>query len=405
MRLTQRFRHAERATCLPHRLRVRRQGTRPPRHGLVALIALTGGLALLACDEEDAQDYAATATMSERAGSEASPDVAADSRSPGDLEVRLTLESSRARSDPLPLGAIRDAIADSAGLLFIIGDGGGRVAITDRNLRTIGSLDRDSTGAALFQDPVSLALVPGQHPAVLDRTLRRVTVLSTQDGTDAVRIARVVRLSIPAEDMCALADGTLLIYGFIDGMRLHVVDAAGESLRSFAPADPELSPMAQHMTTLGRIACDREHDEVLVTSAMTPVVEAYRISTGKRTWQDALTPFRPPRIIDKDRSVTFESGAAGYSRIVSVFSVGDYRVLQTIYDARLDEARRDTILTYVYSRRDRAWSRPDMGLPVLHWLGGDLVLSRAAGRPGAVEVGRLSVADAHRGARDTVLAR
>ena len=298
-------------------------------------------------------------------------------------------------SDQLQLADTIVAVAaNPQGSVFILERSGGRVTVADRTLRPLGSAGRVGTQVGEFRRPVSLGMLPNGRVAVLDRTLQRVTVLAEGDGGRSVNAERMIPLKVSAESMCTLDDGRMVIYGLSDGMRLHLFDVNGERLRSFAPADSQLSPMAQEVVTIGKIACDLAHDEVLVTTSVWPIVEAFRISTGEQFWTGELRPYRALRLIDLGESVTLESGRAGYSRVSRAFILDDYRVFQTTYDARRDNARADTVVTYVYSRREGAWMSPQLGLPLLFPVGQGQVLYEGTEQgKGVVKLGRLIVAD------------
>ncbi|HXF95253.1 MAG TPA: hypothetical protein VNI61_04040 [Gemmatimonadales bacterium] len=172
-----------------------------------------------------------------------------------------------------------------------------------------------------------------------------------------------------------MADSNLLVYGLRLGSRLHVVDLDGRRLRSFASADATLSPMAQDLLAQGRIWCNPQRDEVLVSSKFLQLVEAFQISTGQRVWVDTLRPFRTIALSDRGTRVTISSGRAGFSLVSSLFSIGDYRLFQTTYESRLDNPAVDTIVTYVYSRRTGTWFPPQFDVPLLLPLRGAKVLS------------------------------
>jgi hypothetical protein len=106
------------------------------------------------------------------------------------------------------------------------------------------------------------------------------------------------------------------------------------------------------------------------------------VSTGERLWTDVLRPFRPLSLIDRGHSVTLKSEHAGYSRISGAFALNDLWVFQTTYDSRLDEATRDTVVTYVYSRATHDWLNPELGLPLVFPVGAGDALS-ATGEHGA----------------------
>ena len=288
------------------------------------------------------------------------------------------------------LAVVADATMDPQGRVFILDRIAPRVVVTDAHLRLIGYAGRRGSGPGEFREPVSIAIGPDRRVAVLDRALRRVTVFDVR-GDTALVAWRTVSIRTPSESMCVLKDGTFLVYGLTGGNRLHVVDLDARLLRSFGPPDVKLSPMAQDQLAQGRITCDLPGDEVLVSSRFLPTVEVFRISTGARVWADTLHPFRALAVTDRGGSVTLSSGRAGFSLITSLFIVGDYRVFQTTYEARLDSAGVDTVVTYVYSGRARNWLPLQFDLPVLFPLRGGMTLSVTPGDQLAISLHHMTV--------------
>lgn len=290
---------------------------------------------------------------------------------------QISLEPiARLTSDQLKeLAVVADVAADRQGRVFILDPTAPGIFVADARLRPIGYFGSRGSGPGEFREPVAIAMLADGRVAVLDRALGRITVFTVQDGGRSLLPQRTVSLNMSSEAMCILPGDQFLIYGLNAGKRLHVVDMDGQQIRSFAPPDAKLSPMALNLLTRGRIACERQRDEVLVSSKFLPYVEAFRTSTGERLWVDLLEPFRGISVLDGRGAVTISSGPAGFSVISSLFSLGDYRVFQTVYESRIDGAVADTIGTYVYSIRAQAWLPPEFDLPLIFRTNGDVALS------------------------------
>jgi len=282
---------------------------------------------------------------------------------------------------------------DPQGRVFVLDRITPRVVVTDARLRALGYAGRRGSGPGEFREAVSIAIEPDGRVAVLDRALRRVTVFDVRDGGSSLVPWRTVSMRTPAESMCVLKDGTFLIYGLSDGNRLHVVDLDARLVRSFGPPDVKLSPMAQDQLAQGRITCDVPRDEVLVSSRFLPVVELFRISTGARVWVDTLRPFRSLAVADRGVSVSLSSGRAGFSLIASLFRIGEYHVFQTKYEARLDSAAVDTIVTYMYSRRARTWLPLQFDVPALFLVREGMALSVAEEDQFEINLNRVTAGD------------
>lgn len=270
-------------------------------------------------------------------------------------EIRLE-GTARATSSQLhDLAMVADAAMDGQGRVFILDPSLPRVIVTDSQLRSLGYFGRRGSGLGEFRDPVSIGILADGRIAVLDRALGRITLFQVRDGGAEVRPQETIQVGFLADAMCVLPGGRFLLHGFVAGSRLHVIGADGQRLRSFAPVAADRSHMAQTLLSRGRITCDTARDEVLVSSRFLPAVESYRISTGQRTWEGRLEPFRAITIEDQGSQVSISSGSSGASLVTSQLATRDHFVVQAVFDARTDGATADTVTTYVYSRHRREW--------------------------------------------------
>lgn len=284
--------------------------------------------------------------------------------------------TARATSSQLNnLAVVVDAAMDRQGRIYILDPTAPGIVITDGNLRRLGFYGRRGSGPGEFREPVSIGILANGRVAVLDRALGRVTVFALTNGGASLVPQRTINLDMQSEAMCVLPGDELLIYAFSAGRRLHVFHLSGRRLRSFAPASARLSPMALSLLTRGKIACDTEQDQVVVSSRLLPSVETFRISTGARIWAGTLEPFRAIRVLDRGSRVTISSGRSGASLVSGLLSTGEYLLFQTVYDSRTDRARADTIVTYVYSTRTRRWLPQGVNAPLLFGLSGRAALS------------------------------
>lgn len=293
----------------------------------------------------------------------------------GQQPIRLERLAVATSARLYDLGSVTDASGDAAGRVFILDRTGPRVVFADARLRRSGYFGRGGSGPGEFREPVSLVVLPSGRVAVLDRALRRVTILALEDSGRVLRTLQTVAIQSPAEAMCALNDRQLLIFGLSGGQRLWVLGLDGRDVRSFAPVDAKLSPIAREVMAQGRITCDRTHDEVVVSNRFLPIIETYRISTGERISVDTLRPFRPIVVTDRGNKVSLSAGRAGFSVVSSVFTIGDFRVFQTTYESRLDTVMVDTVVTHVYARRAHAWLPSTFDLPLLFRLNSSTALS------------------------------
>jgi hypothetical protein len=289
------------------------------------------------------------------------------------------------------LGDVVAAVRDPHGRLFILDNKERRVVLTDEGFRHFVYAGRPGAGPGEFREPVSIGVLSDGRIAVLDRALRRVTIFRVRDVAPLLVPERTIPFRVRTEAMCILRNDQLLILGLADGARLHVYDLEGRHLRSFAPADSSLSPMAAGILSKGRIACDRGSDEAVVSSSVLPVVEAFRVTTGARTWADTLRPFRQIILRDEGDRVSQSSGRTGHSLVSNVFVTDGYRVFQALYAARLDGAAIDTSVSYVYSRSERSWLATTFLVPLLFPLEDGIVVAVRQDPEFQVQVSRLTV--------------
>ena len=289
------------------------------------------------------------------------------------------------------LGGVVAAVRDPHGRLFILDDKERRVVLTDEGFRHFVYAGRPGAGPGEFREPVSIGVLSDGRIVVLDRALRRVTIFRVRDVGPPLVPERTIPFRVRTEAMCVLRNDQLLILGLADGARLHVYDLRGRHLRSFAPPDSSLSPMAAGILSKGRIACDRGSGEVVVSSSVLAAVEAFRVSTGARTWVDTLIPFRQIVVSDKGDRVSQSSGRTGHSLVSNVFITDDHRVFQALYAGRTDGATIDTSVSYLYSRGDRSWLTATFQVPLLFPLDDGLTVAVRLDPELQVQVSRLAV--------------
>lgn len=307
----------------------------------------------------------------------------------GQGSVHLVPRAQPAAALRVEPGSLLDAAEDQNGRVLIL-DARARVTVADSRLRVLTVVARQPGGPMLFRDPVSVGILADGRVAVLDRARQVIRMLRLNQGGTALIEADTVAISTPAEGMCVASANTFLIYGALAGSRLHVFDMRGRLLRSFAPADSIWSAPAQDQLAMGRIGCDVTNDEVTVTSAFLPIVEAFRISTGERTWVDTLRPFRASTVTDRARGVSVRTGPGGHSLVQTVLTLPGCRLLQAVYVGRQDGGRTDTVVSYLYRNAARGWEPAQLGIPLLFPLRGSSVLSVALADT-LVQVQRLTI--------------
>ncbi len=293
----------------------------------------------------------------------------------GQGTVRLAPVARSSAAELGVLGAVVDATQDARGRIFIL-DAQSRITVVDQRLKLLGMAQQRATGAMFFREPAAIRALAGDRVAVLDRARRRIYVMHWVQGTGALDLVDSLSLGMPAaEAMCVLPGGKYLVYGAYRGRRLHIFNEHGTLERSFAPIDSTIPRIAHEQLTKGRIGCASQGDEVIVTSAFLPTVEALSIRTGAPAWLDTLRPYRPTAITIRASSMTFRTSRAGHSLVRTALPVDGCRLFQAAYVGRQDEGA-DTVLTYLFNSA-RRWEPAQLGIPLVIPLERDGVMSLA----------------------------
>jgi len=280
-----------------------------------------------------------------------------------------------ASADLSNLGAVVDVAVDEAGHIFILDAHLPGVVVLDSTLIPLTTFGGRGSDLGQFSEPVSVEVLSKGRIAVLDRALRRVTIIAVQEGARALEARYTLQIDGPSEDFCSWSDSSLIVYGLSGGYRLHIYGLDGSRLHSLAPPATDLSAMAASLLTVGRIACNPSSDEVILSSKFQPTIEVFNVSSGVRVALDTLSPYRALTIYDRGDEVSISSGPAGHSAVSNVFDIGAYRIVQTTYNARRDGANVDTVVTYVYSKSSSAWLPAQTALPLIFGFSEGVVFS------------------------------
>ena len=305
--------------------------------------------------------------------------------------VLRTLESSSLRR--LGIRRVADAAIDRAGHIYLLDDSRPRIAVVDVHLRPVASFDGSTPGVGRLREPIALGVMDDGEVVVLDRAQRMITLFRLSGRVPSLVPSRAFPTDGAAEGMCIVGGNRILLYGLRGNLRLRLMDAQGHQIASMAPADSALVPRAQDLLAQGKMACNTTRDEVLLTSKFLPVVEAYRLTTGKRLWTDTLAPFRPLDLeVQSGGGVSITSGHAGFSLIASVLDLSACWMLQTRFDSRLDSATVDTVVSYTLRASQDRSSTTRQDLPLLIGLSTTRVIAIGGPDPSAVSLDRLDPA-------------
>lgn len=275
------------------------------------------------------------------------------------------------------MGAVTGVAMSNTGLAIVLDGQNGRLLVFDEKLKHLSSFGRRGAGPGEFREAVAIAVLRDGRVAVLDRALRRITLLSVRDGGRTLAYGRSVSIGHAAEGMCTLGDDRVVVYGLGSDARLHVYDPGLTHLVSTGPLPAGYSPMAMSVLTVGTLFCEDDGEHVLVAGRLLPILERFRISSGQRVGVDTLRRLiRPIEVSDQGGKVSIGSGRGGFSRITTVFVHGRHRVVQTEFESRLDFPEVDTVATHLYSLDGGRWIEPQVTLPRMYlWRGRAEVIS------------------------------
>ena len=251
-----------------------------------------------------------------------------------DRRARHAIDTPTVSSNaPGPLGAVIDAAMGTDGSTYLADGGRQTVRVLDHQFRALGEVGAPDSATGRYRDLQAVRAVGDGRFAALDRTLRRIDVYEWDDGV--ARGVGSIRLGFEAYDFCPRADGSFVVLGSYNGMRLHRVDATGTVTASAAPVDTallhmvitregapfsaRLGEMLNDFVIHGNIAC-LDDGVIVLTSRNVPIFEVFRgasIASMVRTRVDSIWPVSRSDIETRDlddgrSSVSFEAGADGY---------------------------------------------------------------------------------------------
>lgn len=259
-------------------------------------------------------------------------------------------------------------------MLYVLDGSQAKVYALDSDLRVVKAGGRRGAGPGEMMQPIALGLQGNDIVVLLDRALRRITWFKDYKKDSTLKVVGTAQLKVPAEGMCILSDSLIVVLGLSEGRRLHVIDRAGSTVRSFGDVDTTLSPMAEELVTTGVLACSGEGERVAIAYRFLPWVEEWDVKSGKRRWRASLQPHRSTTVVDRGNKVSLRSGPAGYSRIVGAEYLRGTLIVQSNFEGRLDGVFVDSIATFVCdSGRQRGL--PSYDLPLIVQLRGQVALT------------------------------
>lgn len=254
------------------------------------------------------------------------------------IEPEGFISSPRTRVSAADLARVVGVVADSRGTVYVLDQRRRQIVAFDRTGSFRYAAGRGGRGSEPFGVPTTMAIGRGaskDHLYVWDLSARRLSELLALP--DSLRHLRDVRIDFSASDACRLG-GRLFVFGLRNGKVVHEINANGTVANSFGdPVGPSY-PGAQRRLSQGRIVCDEQHDQVLISPQQVPIVRAYS-PRGVLRWSATLSRFLAVQVTPTpDGGLMYRDvGGSGSDVVISTLLAGD-RVL--VQSGRLTKASR-----------------------------------------------------------------
>ena len=222
------------------------------------------------------------------------------------------------------IGTVAATAITSRGEVLVLDGADMRVLGFDRSGAMLARASGPGDGPGEMRDPVALAVIAADSVVIVDRTLRRISVLSPL--ASGVRGVRDVRIDFAPGAACAI-ESTLYVLGTRGHEYLHRFDEARLLAASYSPVEPDAAVEQQDMVASlhrfelgsGYLACVPERG--LLIHAPESRGTLYGISlSGELAWSHAIDSFVPPLRVARSGGVRLDLDPRfGYSeRIVSL---------------------------------------------------------------------------------------
>jgi hypothetical protein len=208
------------------------------------------------------------------------------------------------------IGTVLATALTSRGELLVLDGAEKRVLAFDAGGQLLARGAGVGDGPGELRDPVSLLVIAGDSVALVDRTLRRIEVLTPV--ADGLRPARSVSLDFAPAAACLLEDD-LFVLGGRGGAYLHRLTAAGDLIDSWSPVPADSAKESQDAIAGyrrfalggGQLACDTELGMFL--HAPDAHGEVYGIRPGGRMeWTQPIDSLVLPVIVARPNGVRFD---------------------------------------------------------------------------------------------------
>lgn len=211
---------------------------------------------------------------------------------------------SEDRVGPTLFGEISDVALDRDLNIYVLDRTTHSVRTFSRTGQFIGSAGRAGRGPGDLSFPLSLFHDGASRLYVFDH-VNGMVVFETRDGI--LTHLRSFGAEYRPKSACALGD-VVVVPGWRDKKILHVINAAGERVRSFGEGfrftndtSETLREMASRMTH--RVFCDAEQGRIFVAAGALGFVRAYDAS-GNLLWEQTLPDYQGARFVMTQQGAT-----------------------------------------------------------------------------------------------------
>lgn len=208
------------------------------------------------------------------------------------------------------IGSVLATSLTSRGDLLVLDGADMRVLAFNTSGQLLARSSGAGDGPGELRDPVAIVLIAGDSVALVDRTLRRIEVLTPI--ADGLRPTRSVSLDFAPAAACVLGDD-LFVLGGRGGAYLHRVSAAGEVSGSWSPVPADSAAEDQDAIAGyrrfalggGHLACDAETG--LLLHAPDAHREVYGVRPdGRIAWTQSIDSLVLSVIVARPNGVRFD---------------------------------------------------------------------------------------------------
>ncbi|MCC7001416.1 MAG: hypothetical protein IT357_04600 [Gemmatimonadaceae bacterium] len=240
----------------------------------------------------------------------------------GPAEVTIGSEDEEG---PTLFSGIAGAILDRAGFMYLLDPGSFSVRAFDRTGKFVSQVGRSGRGPGEFTQPFSI-LHDGDSTLYVADNVNGVSVFRARAGQ--MTFLRAWGRTLAPRALCILG-GRLMLAGWSNGKMLHVLDDAGNAVRSFGDglsSDTNAVVREYENKSPVAISCDERSGSIILAQQSGSRVVSYS-STGAKRWSVDLPFYRGTWFFVPNRPPAGITTVYGEDVTVSMFYASPSRLL------------------------------------------------------------------------------